>query len=128
MAKHALQTSGHPREVEGLGEQTPVGHLSAGLGTDEGIADYAPTTDLTGIALQVADVLDGDVCEVSSIRAATELAPVWLPGGRPDESEPVVARSFIEDVDAFETETSLSRFFEPLQHRVGGGRSRVALS
>ncbi len=155
---------------------------AAGVGfVERGIADYAPTVDLIDIALEIAEVIDGDKYRVSSISAADELAPVWLPGASQDEAdlavdacrgcvnvsarlEPdahsdvdaqqfnvflieasneadagqlqdwaaptdgshqavsvqhgpllclVIARSFVQDVEPFETADSLSRFFEP---------------
>lgn len=60
---------------------------------ERGVGRYAPTLDLIGVALQIADKLDGDLYRASSIRAAAELPSVWLPGGRPDETDLLVARS-----------------------------------
>lgn len=64
-----------------------------GLGLIErGIAGYHPTLDLTGLALQVAGVVDVDTYRVGSIRAGGELPAVWLPGAPPEQAAAVLER------------------------------------
>lgn len=54
---------------------------------EHSIAEYNPTVNLIGVALQIAEVINGDAYRVSSITAAGELAPVWLPGASPSEAD-----------------------------------------
>ena len=63
-----------------------------GLGfIDREIAEYAPTLDLTSVAIAVAGLVAADKYQPETVSLATELPPIWLSRGKNTELERVLA-------------------------------------